>query len=69
MQDPEQKLLTTDAAAAYLAISRSSVNRLVRDRKLAPLHLGAAVRFTTDQLDRFIAREQEAAERHAGIIL
>ena len=53
-------------AAAYLALSRSTLQRLVRDKRLVAIRIGAAVRFAPKDLDEFIALKSEAARRDAG---
>jgi excisionase family DNA binding protein len=47
-------LLTVDEAAAYLATKPRFIRRLIAERRIPYVKLGAHVRLDTDDLDRFV---------------
>jgi excisionase family DNA binding protein len=48
-------LLTYDQAAAELAVSKRTIERLVADGQLEVVEFGAARRIRPEELDRFVA--------------
>lgn len=52
---PAPVLLRLSEAAHVLAVSLSTVERLVRSGELASVHVGAGVRVRRDDLDSYIA--------------
>ena len=48
-------LLTNDEAAAMLNIGRTTLYQLVWSGKLTPVRIGRSVRFTRNQLRKFVA--------------
>jgi excisionase family DNA binding protein len=49
-----QRLLPVDTAAAYLGVSRATVERLVQRGKLPIVKIGRSTRYDMDDLDEFI---------------
>ena len=64
--DPEQRqgttsarlplLVTIEDAADILSISRTSVYQLVWNDELTPVRIGRCLRFSVEQLERFVAQ-------------
>jgi excisionase family DNA binding protein len=48
-------LLTVPQAAQLLAIGRTAVYQLIWNGEITPIHIGRSVRFTVDEIERFIA--------------
>ena len=48
-------LLTMDAAAEYLGISRRTLERLIVETQLRRVHIFGAIRIPVSELDHFIA--------------
>ena len=55
---PEQ-LFTKRSLSAYLAVSQSTIDRLVGAGKLAACRVGGQVRFRPGDVERFIAASKE----------
>jgi excisionase family DNA binding protein len=58
MMPPEEEWLTKVELAAYLRVSLSTVNRLLRDNALPGVKLGRAVRFRRTDLLRWLDTPQ-----------
>ncbi|MGE3194424.1 MAG: helix-turn-helix domain-containing protein [Microbacteriaceae bacterium] len=54
MKNPEPALLDVSAAADYLAVKVSYVRRMVRERRIPFVKIGALVRFERAELDSLI---------------
>jgi excisionase family DNA binding protein len=54
-------LLTVDAAAAQLVVSRRTIYRLVASGDLPAVRVGERLRFRPDELDRYLERDREAS--------
>ena len=54
-------LVTIEQAGTILCLSRSSIYQLIWNEELVPIRIGRSVRFSVEQLERFVA------ERHAGL--
>src|SRR6056297_1306497 len=48
-------LVTVVQAAEILSLSRSSIYQLIWSDQLVPIRIGRSVRFSVDQLERFVA--------------
>jgi excisionase family DNA binding protein len=48
-------LVTIKQAAEMLSLSRSSIYLLMNSGQLSPARIGRSVRFTVEQLERFVA--------------
>jgi excisionase family DNA binding protein len=48
-------LVTVVQAAEILSLSRSSIYELIWSDQLVPIRIGRSVRFSVDQLERFVA--------------
>lgn len=59
-------LLTIPAAAARLAVSRRTVERLIRAGQLQRIRIGGAVRIDPADLTDYIARARAGADTGAG---
>ncbi len=51
-------LLTRRAAAALLAVSPATIDRLVKDGQLPAVRIGGSVRFELNDLEAFIDRQK-----------
>ena len=60
-----QPLLTVPEACRRLAISRATLYRLMGERRILPVKIGAAVRFKPDDLAAFIEASQATADPDA----
>ena len=47
-------LVDVSQAAAFLAISRSSIYQLIWSEQLLPIRIGRSVRFSVEQLEQFV---------------
>lgn len=57
-------LLTVEEAAAKLKLSKASIYRLAKQKRLTYLRVGSLLRFRPSDLDDFLAgREVQAVER------
>jgi excisionase family DNA binding protein len=56
-----QRLLTSDAAVAYLGISEDTLQRLVADKRLTPVRVDRRLRFDIRDLDRLIDDAKKAS--------
>lgn len=62
------RLFTVDEVATFLAVSKSTVYRLVERRELPFVRLPGALRFAQDDLQAFLGRRHvEAIEAHDGL--
>lgn len=60
---PTQTLLVTVVQAAeILSLSRSSIYQLIWSQQLVPIRIGRSIRFTVDQLERFVAERAADAQ-------
>ncbi len=50
-----QLLITVTQAAELLALSRSSIYKLIWTDQLVPIRIGRSVRFSVEHLERFVA--------------
>jgi putative molybdopterin biosynthesis protein len=57
---PRSALLTVNAVAELLAISRDSVYRLVRQGELVPYRVGERLRFRPEEIDAYLERSRGA---------
>ena len=55
-------LVNGQGACLYLDIGRSHLHSLMREGRLVPVRLGAAVRFRISDLDRLIAESMTGTE-------
>jgi len=60
---PASGLLTTPEAAAYLRLSRRSMERLVAGRQVPVVHIGRRVLLRQADLDAFITKHLEQPVR------
>lgn len=60
---PERILLTVDEAAERLRISRWTLNRLVQERALASVTIGARRLIPLDDITRFIEANRVSSQR------
>jgi excisionase family DNA binding protein len=58
----KDKLVTLMEAAARLRIGRSTMQKLVRERKIRFLKIGRILRIRVDSIDKFIARLEKGAK-------
>jgi excisionase family DNA binding protein len=58
--DDEPALLTRQQAAAYLAVGTSTLDTLRREGKLKPISVGTHPRYSRDELNRYIRREERS---------
>ena len=58
------KLLSIEAAAELLSISKWTVRSYVRAGKLRPVRIGRRVLLAEAELEQFIVRSQQPAETH-----
>lgn len=49
-------LVTVEQAGEMLAVSRSSIDQLIWSEQLVPIRIGRSVRFTVEQVERFVAQ-------------
>lgn len=54
-----QPMLTRDLAAAYLAVSKRTLDRLVQAGELPAYRIGGHRRFRLDDIDSFVASKLE----------
>ena len=60
------RLLTIDAAADFLAISRGAVYHLLDRGEVASIHIGRSRRIALAELRRFVAKSEECYTRYDG---
>ncbi len=58
--DDDLRLITIDAAAERLGLSRSKVYLLIADGELPTIHIGRARRIALSDLRTFVGRHREA---------
>lgn len=58
-EDPGRPMLTRDDAAAYLAVSKRTLDRLVQAGDLPTYRIGGHRRFRIEDIDSFIASKME----------
>jgi excisionase family DNA binding protein len=63
---PDSRLIDVPAAADYLDVTERWVRRTVAERRLPHVKVGRYVRFRTDDLDRYIARQRVPARGDAA---
>lgn len=56
----ERGALRPNEAAAWLGVSRDTLERLIRDGKLRRTKIGAAVVISVEELQRFIREHEQA---------
>lgn len=56
-------LVDVAQAAVILSISRSSIYQLIWSEQLVPVRIGRSVRFSVQQLERFVADRTEPINR------
>ncbi len=54
-------LFTVTTLCEYLAISRATLYRLIKRGELEPLRIGSLTRFTENEVNRYITRQQKQA--------
>ena len=54
-------LFTVTTLCEHLAISRATLYRLIRRGELEPLRIGSLTRFTENEVNRYITRQQKQA--------
>jgi len=59
--DASRRLMTVDEVAEFLAVSRSTVDKLVKIQQLNPSRIGTRLRFRPADIDAYIERRQVAA--------
>ena len=52
----EDRLLTVNAAASLLSVSRQSIYRLIRSKELQPVKVGKRLRFRVSEINRYLDR-------------
>jgi excisionase family DNA binding protein len=52
---PGRRVLTKQEFADALAVDTRTIERLVRARRVFPVRIGRAIRFTPEELERFLA--------------
>ena len=62
--DKEPRMMTTGEVAKYLRVSRATVYRLVKQRKIPVSRISKHLRFRRDSIDRWLS-EKEAMNSHA----
>ncbi len=62
--DKEPRMMTTGEVAKYLRVSRATVYRLVKQRKIPVSRISKHLRFRRDIIDRWLS-EKEAGNFHA----
>lgn len=64
LPSPSRTLLVNmKQAADILSLSRSSMYKLIWSEQLVPIRIGRSIRFTVDQLERFVAERAVDALR------
>ncbi len=63
--DKEPRMMTTGEVAKYLRVSRATVYRLVKQRKIPVSRISKHLRFRRDSIDRWLS-EKEAMNSHAN---
>lgn len=56
--DPTVKLLSKKELASYLGVSKSTVERLVRGRKITFYRIGGSIRFRMDEVMAYIQKNR-----------
>jgi excisionase family DNA binding protein len=51
------KVMTVGEVAAYLRVSRSTIQRLLRSHQIPAFRVGGDWRFTLEQIDRWISQQ------------
>ena len=51
-------LMTADEVARYLRISKASIYRLVKDKKIPVSSIGRQLRFRKDSIDRWLSKKE-----------
>ena len=54
-----QYIYTVKTLCNYLGISRATLYRLIQKGQLEPLHIGSSTRFTENEVNNFITRQQK----------
>jgi excisionase family DNA binding protein len=54
-----QYIYTVRTLCNYLGISRATLYRLIQKGQLEPLHIGSSTRFTENEVNNFITRQQK----------
>jgi excisionase family DNA binding protein len=54
-----QHIFTVKTLCNYLGISRATLYRLIQKGQLEPLHIGSSTRFTENEVNNFITRQQK----------
>ena len=62
--DKEPRMMTTGEVAKYLRVSRATVYRLVKQRKIPVSRISKHLRFRRDSIDHWLS-EKEAGNFHA----
>ncbi len=65
-ENRRQRLLPISAAAAYLGVSRATVERLVSRGQLPVVKVGASTRYDVEDLDGFIATNRFRDRRRSA---
>lgn len=63
--DKEPRMMTTSEVAKYLRVSRATVYRLVKQRKIPVSRISKHLRFRKDVIDRWLS-EKEARNFYAN---
>ena len=63
--DKEPRMMTTAEVAKYLRVSRATVYRLVKQRKIPVSRIAKHLRFRRDVIDRWLS-EKEAMNSYAN---
>ena len=58
-KSPRAELVTVMEAAAMLRVGRSTMQKLVRERKVQSLRIGRVLRITVASIDELIRRSEE----------
>jgi excisionase family DNA binding protein len=66
--DEDAVLLTIDEASALLAVSRSTVKRLLAAGEVPAFRVGAAVRVPTYGIEAYLSRRAVAAHTDEGVV-
>jgi excisionase family DNA binding protein len=60
MNNPEPLVMTVEAAATLLGISRTSMYRLIAQRKVPHIRLNGSVRIPRRELEAWVSAESQA---------
>lgn len=56
-----EALFTVEQLAAHLQVSRWTVYRIVKEREITPVRVRGAIRFTPQQVEKYLASAAKVA--------